>query len=220
MTITKGPRERLTHVVMLLLILPTVFLWPGRSSLSVTPSVDEVIRQCESCHAPDRLAGNTPRLNGQLFSYLKESLDDLVVNNRFSQVPNHIPKSLSPSDIHQIAGYYAGMAVFTIPNQTVPIKVKEGEIAYLEQCSGCHGEYGRESDNRGLGAPFLAGQNLGYLRLQTENFSSGKRLFSISQMEKAFATLTPASREAIAHFFAAQPPVLAVPARKGRRRRE
>lgn len=71
----------------------------------------------------------------------------------------------------------------------------------LGLCASCHGENGRASSAE---IPNLAGQNLAYLRSAIAQYKSGKRDFPA--MRAALGMLNAQEIDAIAHWYAEQPP--------------
>jgi cytochrome c oxidase subunit 2 len=76
--------------------------------------------------------------------------------------------------------------------------------ALLETCTACHGDQGQ--GNAALGAPRLAGQQVGYLAQQLRNFASGRRGYDAqdpygAQMRAVVANLDEAELEPLARYY-------------------
>jgi cytochrome c553 len=193
----------------------------------------ELLARCARCHDADGVASSptTPHLDGQLQRYLGESIELLISGERPATVDNHFPAGLSRAEILGLASHYSELRRRRSAEETDSDKVLEGEMIYMERCMACHDDYGRSTDNIGLGSPLLAGQRLGYLREQMLAYLSKKRQFWGGMKEAAFSgqslainghpvreaigALGEAEVEALAHFFASISPASA----SGRKRR-
>ena len=78
--------------------------------------------------------------------------------------------------------------------------------AHLGLCAACHGEHGRAQIP---GAPNLGGQNLNYLRIALKHYRDGSR--DVPVMRAAIGPLSDAELDALARWYAAQPPVAGTP---------
>lgn len=205
---------------------------PGAVPASVAPAA-ELLETCGHCHDPDGSAASptTPHLDGQLRGYLVESIESLISGQRPTKVENHIPPGLSRAQILGLAGHYSQLRLRRSVEETAADKALQGEMVYMERCMACHNDYGRSTDNMGLGSPLLAGQRLGYLREQIAAYLTKKRKFWGTMKENAFAgqalaingshvrdaigPLGNADVDSLANFFASVPAASA----SGRRRR-
>jgi cytochrome c553 len=77
----------------------------------------------------------------------------------------------------------------------------------LGLCAACHGERGHA---RIPGAPNLAGQNYAYLLQALHEYRSGQR--NVPVMRAAAGPLSETEMQALAHWYAAQPPCAAAQA--------
>lgn len=192
----------------------------------------ELLARCGRCHAPDAVASPaTPSLDGQLHSYLTESIDLLIAGKRRTSVADHLPPGLSRAQIIALASHYSQLPARRGDEEVDRDKVQLGEMLHMERCMGCHEDNGRSTDSKGLGSPLLAGQRLAYLREQTAAYLAKRRKYWDSMKESAFTgqsmsingtsvgepigALAPEDVDALAHFFASVQPAGA----KGRRRR-
>lgn len=179
-----------------------------------------VQQDCARCHGLDGIATKPamPHLNGQLDNYLLASMRKLQKGRLPTEVQNHVPASLSESELAAIAQYYQAVKATRPVQETDPEKVARGEIVFRNRCNDCHGDNGREADKD---APLMAGQNLPYLINQIRMFVSGKRKFGFLQ-DDAFKGQSLEDLDAVAHFFASQdqvaPPAPAVTSGKKKRR--
>lgn len=192
----------------------------------------ELLARCVRCHAPDGAASPaTPSLDGQLHSYLTESIDLLIAGKRRTSVADHFPPDLSRAQIIALASHYSQLPARRGDEEIDRDKVELGEMLHMERCMGCHEDNGRSTDSKGLGSPLLAGQRVAYLREQTQAYLAKRRKYMDSMKESAFTgqslsvngtsvrepigALAPEDVDALAHFFASVQPV----GTKGRRRR-
>lgn len=225
---TKATRSLKIFIAVLALHGPLAVADPA----TATPA-PELLARCASCHAPDGAGATpgTPYLAGQLHSYLVDSIELLIAGKRHSSIAEHFPPGLSRPQILALASHYSRLPAGRSADEVDPDKVRLGEMIYMERCMACHGDYGRSTDNKGLGSPLLAGQRLAYLREQAQAYLAKRRKYLDSMKESAFtgqslAINGTAVREAIgalghedveslANFFSSVPPTAA----KGRRRR-
>lgn len=180
--------------------------WPMAPALAELAEPPAGVAACEQCHGAGGVSSQSrvPHLAGQLASYLVDSMQAIKSGKRPSTVADHIPARLEPPAIDAIAAYFSASRAPRPKIPFDPAQVAIGLGGYLDRCAACHTDSGRETDDRGLGAPRLAGQQLEYLLTQEHDFESGRRKFSSYMMERAFFGLSDPVREAVAHFFAAQ----------------
>lgn len=189
--------------------------------------VAELLAACGRCHNPEGSATspNAPHLDGQLRSYLVDSIDMLISGARPTSVENHLPAGLSRPLILGLATHYSRLRIRREVDETDPDQVLQGEMIYMERCMACHEDNGRETDNKGLESPLLAGQRLGYLREQIAAYLAKRRKFWGAMKENAFdgqplaingtpvrdaiGPLGHADVESLAHFFASVRPASA-----------
>lgn len=157
----------------------------------VTPDAGTgvVPRACVECHGRDGggVTPDIPNLDGQLHSYLIESMDLLKVGLRPTAVDNHLPPDITPEQIRQIADHYSRAVAPQLPESFDSSKIGEGRLIYSERCMHCHEDNGRETDERGLGSPFIAGQKMSYLRTQMLAYLKRERDYLIFMKEHVFA---------------------------------
>lgn len=198
-------------------ILPTL-LFLASTPLIAADGGALIEQHCVRCHGSDGLATGPglPHLNGQLETYLADTMGKLQKGRLPSTVTAHIPAELSGGDLAAIAGHYAAIRA-TRPKQEVdPAKLARGEEVYRTRCADCHLDNGREADKD---APLMAAQSLDYLQAQARLFVSGKRKFGFLQ-DDAFKGLSGDDLDAAAHFFASQEQYIeAKPVTKKKQRR-
>lgn len=190
-----------------------LMLFAGASVMAQdAPSI--VRNDCARCHGLDGIATKPamPHLNGQLDSYLLAQMKKMQKGRLPTAVENHVPASLTESELATIAQYYQAIKATRPAQETDPNKVTQGEIVFRNRCNDCHGDNGREADKD---APLMAAQNLQHQLHQIDLFVSGKRKFGFLQ-DDAFKGLTREELESVAHFFASQDQIApAAPAAAG-----
>lgn len=161
-----------------------------------------VQQDCARCHGLDGIATKPamPHLNGQLESYLIASMNKMQKGRLPTEVANHVPASLTESELAAVARYYQAVKATRPTQETDPDKVARGEVVFRNRCNDCHGDNGREADKD---APLMAAQNLQHQLHQIDLFVSGKRKFGFLQ-DDAFKGLSREELESVAHFFASQ----------------
>jgi sulfide dehydrogenase cytochrome subunit len=108
-----------------------------------------------------------------------------------------IAKDMSPSDINQVAGYFAGQKFVRTPQKFDPELAKKGKNIHEMSCEKCHSESGTvASDDVGI----LAGQKMAYLEEQFKFFKEGKRPIS-KKMKPKLDPLDKAAIEALINYY-------------------
>lgn len=211
-------------IALLLLPGPLALAEPGPGSApAVSAPTTELLAACGRCHDAENNAAapTAPHLDGQLRSYLVDSIDLLISGKRQTSVENHLPRGLTRPQILGLATHYSQLRVRRVADETDPDKVLQGEMIYMERCMACHAESGRDTDNMGLASPLLAGQRLAYLRQQIAAYLTQRRAYWGAMKENAFAgkplaingtnvrdaigPLSHADVDALANFFASVP---------------
>jgi cytochrome c553 len=141
---------------------------------------------CAACHAADgnSVSPANPKLAGQLPEYLAKQLMNFKPRadasaERPSNIMRGIAESLSATDVHNVAAYYASQTLKPEKaknKETIELgqKIYRGGIAEkaVPACAACHGAAGA-----GIPAlfPSLAGQYPEYIEGQLRAFQSGER---------------------------------------------
>lgn len=183
------------------------------ATVTAAQDPNALIKPCIECHGSNGVAVKpaTPHIDGQMATYLADSLRAFNDGTRKTDVDQHkgIPRDMAKS----LAGHYAAQKISRSKSPADPALLLRGDELYLSRCADCHPDNGRESDKD---APLMAGQDIDYLIAQTLAFKRGERRFAV-MMDDAYKGLTEADLKAIAHFFAAQDPVATTKPRKKRR---
>jgi len=166
---------------------------------------------CASCHGTAGISPNDtwPNLAGQHAAYLVRILGAYKSGDQSDVMMSPIAKTLSDTDIQDLAAYYASLncrapGADTRKNDNVAGKILAGKI-----CAACHGETGITSNSAW---PRLAGQKPGYLVNVLKSFRGGLR--KDPMMGGVVRGLSDADIENLAAFYAAQSCVPATEARK------
>jgi cytochrome c553 len=139
---------------------------------------------CAQCHAFNGSSdgsGAFPRIAGQSTYYLMRQMRDFSSNVRANAIMSPIAKALSPDDIADVAGYYAGVNAPFLPlASAAPALIQRGEqlakvgsaAKDLQACDNCHGP-------GGIGIPpaipYLAGQYAQYIAFELKMWQRGYR---------------------------------------------
>jgi sulfide dehydrogenase cytochrome subunit len=171
---------------------------------------------CAECHGVDGIAAKSgiPHLNGQLQSYLEDSMLQFKGGRRPGRAFGHEPAGIDDAQVMEILKRYS-IAKPVRPKQINldPQLVEKGGVLYQNRCADCHVDNGRESDKE---APLMAAQDVDYLIKQGHHFIEGKRKYPM-MMDKSYQGLSEADLEAVAHFFASQDQTNPMKTKKRRR---
>ena len=90
--------------------------WPARSAAAASTPPPPGIAVCQACHAPDFLGARqadgmaTPRLAGQSYEYLVESMRRFAAGERKNNaIMTKMMAAMSPADREAIARYLSGL---------------------------------------------------------------------------------------------------------------
>jgi cytochrome c553 len=207
------------------------FAFPGGAA--ALADLPEPLQACAACHrvGAEPAPPGVPYLDGQVQSYLVESIELLRDRKRPTRVPDHVPSDWNAAQVAAAATHYTAAKGRQPAEPVDPALVAQGREIFRDRCETCHAADGRETDPRGAGSPLLAGQQLSYLRSQILAYLRGERPYLVDMKKRSFrglpivlrgttvsepgATMTDADAEAISHFLASVPRALAT----GRRAR-
>ncbi len=202
--------------------LTAVFLIMLTFAAQVSAAGDEAAgRQksaaCIACHMADGNSVNPqwPKLAGQIPGYLAKQLLTFKDGSRDSEIMSPMVKSLSETDIYDLATYFAKQK--RTPGTADPDKLALGEKLYkkgvfytqVTACIGCHGMRGEGNESWQLRlaappavlAPAIGGQHAVYLANQLKAFRSGERSNDVGNvMQNIAAEMSDAQIEAVAHY--------------------
>lgn len=167
--------------------------------------------RCTPCHGPTGISyANSPNLAGQYAIAVYKQLRDYASGVRTNAIMNPMAKSLTDTEMREIAAYYASLAkpagaqVTALPP---PIVRWGAPMRDVPPCGSCHGTI-----DHTLASPWLGGEPRGYLVQQLEAFASGARDNDIDGQMRAVAHgLTPAEIAAAADYYSGLSTTVAPP---------
>jgi cytochrome c553 len=160
---------------------------------------------CLGCHASEGYKNvqpmySVPRLHGQSAAYLVAALKGYKSGERSHMTMHAHAMSMSDQNMWDIATYIAGPTL-----KSEAVKAVGTAPPAAQVCVACHG-------NNGVGItpdyPILAGQYRDYLVRTLKDYQRGGRKNAV--MASFMAALKPADIEALAAYYAAQKPGLAI----------
>ncbi len=167
----------------------------GALTLSATafaspPSAAMLSNACAGCHGTHGgSAGLTmPSLANQSKTAIVEAMKKFKSGERPSTVMGRLAKGYSDAEFEAMGDFFSKQKLhFT--NQALDAKVVDkGAMLAEKHCQRCHLEDGKEGKDD---TPVMASQWLPYLRMQMEQYASGKRKMGDKMAEK----VKPLSKE-------------------------
>ena len=168
------------------------------------PGEPAAFAHCASCHLHDgsgRPDGSIPRLGGQRRSVLENKLYRLRAGILRMPVMDPFARTLSPSEIAQIAEYLSELPAAAAPSVATEEERAQGASLYAEHCASCHGANGEGQD--GLFASRLCGQYAGYLNRRLAEVAAGTRGDADAVMQDAIDAVPVDDVRAIVTWLAA-----------------
>ena len=162
--------------------------------------------RCTMCHGARGMSqANAPNLAGQYPGAIYKEIADFKSGARSSAIMMPLVTDLSDRDMRDLAAYYAYLPrVHDAPatDGGMPRIVASGApIRNIAPCGACHGELGSK-----IGAPWLEGQPVAYLRAQLDAFVNGTRRNDIDQQMRNVARgMTPDEISAASRYYAGNP---------------
>lgn len=167
--------------------------------------------KCQKCHGEAGVAEDMedPNIAGQTRSYIYKQMMDYKSGHREERSMKKAVRKLEEEDFIHLAAFYE-----SLPPPASMQKDEDG-VAYqlvykgdpermLKPCSTCHGQNaeGGQHDSAAL-----VGPSLGYFTTTMEEFKEGDRTNDIySRMRLIAEQLTDDEIEALANYYAAEPP--------------
>jgi cytochrome c553 len=158
--------------------------------------------RCTMCHGARGMSeANAPNLAGQYPGAIYKELADFKSGARNSAIMMPLVADLSDRDMRDLATYYAYLPrVYDehASEEGTPQIVAEGApMRNIAPCGACHGELGNK-----IGAPWLEGEPVTYLRAQLGAFADGTRRNDIDQQMRNVARgMTPAEITAASRYY-------------------
>lgn len=157
--------------------------------------------RCTPCHGPTGISyANSPNLAGQYAIAIYKQLRDYATGVRTNAIMNPMGKSLSDTEMREIADYYASLAkppASRLTGAPPPIVHWGAPMRDVPPCGSCHGTI-----DHTLASPWLNGEPQAYLVQQLEAFAAGTRDNDIDGQMRAVAHgMTPAEITAAAAYY-------------------
>ncbi len=162
--------------------------------------------RCTMCHGARGLSqADTPNLAGQYPGAIYKELADFKSGARNSAIMMPLVADLSDRDMRDLAAYYAYLPRVhdeRASDGAAPQIVAEGApMRNIAPCGACHGELASK-----VGASWLEGQPVTYLRAQLDAFANGTRRNDIDQQMRNVARgMTPDEITAASRYYAGSP---------------
>ena len=161
---------------------------------------------CQGCHGAEGISfvDLIPDLAGQQAPYIAKQLRDFQSGARTHQVMSPISKTISDSDLADIASYFASLKKMQGDGSGAnPVAAKlflKGDAARgIPACASCHGANGKAPVIATY--PVIGGQHQAYLRIQLLHWRSGDRSNSPDgAMNKAAINLSDGEVDALADY--------------------
>jgi len=160
--------------------------------------------RCTMCHGPTGISyANSPNLAGQYAVVIYKQLRDYQEGMRASAIMSQMARSLSDSEMRQLAAYYASLprpAGFQLTD-AAPAVVKWGApMRNIAPCDSCHGGI-----DHTMASPWLKGEPQAYIRAELTAFASDERHNDINAQMRAIAErMTPAEIDQAAAYYAGE----------------
>lgn len=159
-----------------------------------------VALQCTICHGVRGVTANdAPNLAGQYPEVIIKQLDDYRRGDRVNSVMQAYARSLTATQVREVAAYYAYLPRASIPTiASKPKLVRAGDpMRNIASCASCHG-----SGDHKLGAPWLETMPKAYLVEQLTAFATGARHNDgHGQMRNMARGLTPTEIDDLATYY-------------------
>ncbi|MBS0431080.1 MAG: cytochrome c4 [Proteobacteria bacterium] len=159
--------------------------------------------RCTMCHGPTGISyADSPNLAGQYASVTYKQLRDYQSGARSNGIMTPMARSLSDTDLRQLAAYYASLPRPAIVMAgAAPAIVKWGDpMRNIAPCGSCHGDIAHTA-----ASPWLRGEPRAYIVAQLREFASGRRRNDINEQMRAMAHgMTAAEMMAAADYYSGQ----------------
>lgn len=183
--------------------LPTIFramLISAAALAAPANAADDIeakLQVCSSCHGANGVPTDPktiPIIWGQTQVFLVKQLHDYRAGDRDNPTMAAMAKFLSQEELRPAAAYFEKK---TWPSRQGAAPAAVAEPKGIEVCQACH----QKGFVGGMPAPRLVGQSYDFLIKQMNAFADGTRTNNMD-MVKIMKELSPADREAMAHYIA------------------
>ncbi len=164
---------------------------------------------CQACHGTDGngISPMYPKLAGQSAEYLSKQLADFKSGARKDPIMSPMAAGLSPSDVQNLAAYFAGLTIK--PGVAVGDKntIELGKKIYrggnaktgVSACMSCHGPSGHGIPPR---FPRVSGQYAAYTQKQLLMFKNAARSNDNGVMTRIAFRMSEAEIKAVSEYMA------------------
>jgi sulfide dehydrogenase cytochrome subunit len=196
------------------LLVTAVILGMTFTGIANAADIAKLEETCSSCHGKDGASteSEVPIIGGMSQGYIEYNLAAYQKKERpcpeakVKSGPNkgkkmdmcEVTKSLSESDISQLAKFYSGKKFARATQNFDPELAKKGKSIHQQYCEKCHNNDGTDSKND---AGILAGQWTPYLKLTFEDYKEGKRHME-QKMKPKIDKLDKDGIEALLNYYA------------------
>ncbi|WNO11003.1 c-type cytochrome [Teredinibacter sp. KSP-S5-2] len=200
---------RLSHFLTCLIFISGTSI----ALFSSAGSVDEAVKNCNSCHGDGGVSSHpdVPTIGGYSAYYLAETLAlyqgkerpcpeiTYPEGSKKGQKTTMCQESqgFSEDDFEAIAAYYEEKDFVPAKQETKADLAAKGEKLHQAKCEKCHEDGGSSPDDD---AGMLAGQWMPYLKLQFDDYLSGKRAMP-EKMEPKMKELSAEDVEALLNYY-------------------
>lgn len=173
-----------------------------------------VLDTCAGCHGTNGTSNdkNLPIVGGLSAQYIGDTMDEYKSGGR-NNCPEytvqsgekkgtktdmcHVAKDLSPADVKTVAEHYSSKPFVRAKQSADAALAQKGKLIHDEHCEKCHAEGGSLPDDD---AGILAGQWMPYVKVQLDDYHSGKRTIPDKMVPKV-QKLGPAEIDALVQFY-------------------
>jgi cytochrome c553 len=159
--------------------------------------IEAKLQICSSCHGANGVPTDPktiPIIWGQTQVFMVKQLHDYRAGDRENATMAAMAKTLSQEELRPAAAYFEKKMW---PARQGAAPASAAEPKGMEVCQACH----QKGFTGGMPAPRLVGQSYEYLIKQMNSFADGTRTNNMD-MVKIMQELSPADREAMAHYIA------------------
>lgn len=184
--------NRFPMTVRALLLFAAALVAPANAA----DDLEAKLQVCSSCHGASGVPSDPktmPIIWGQTQVFLVKQLHDYRAGDRDNPIMAAMAKTLSQEELRPAAAYFEKKMWPAKQGTSTPLPAPNG----IAVCQACH----QQGFVGGMPAPRLVGQSYEYLIKQMNAFADGTRTNNMD-MVKIMKELSPADRDAMAHYIA------------------
>lgn len=167
--------------------------------------------QCHGIRGEGSAVAIIPRLAGQSYVYLHQSLQDFASGERENSTMQSVAQTLTPRQMQDVSAYYAAIRPTVLldavsAGSSVELVTAGRQIALegsvepaVQACASCHGGQGREPAAPIY--PYIASQHVNYLERQLHAFRAGVRRDPLQIMQFIADQLTEEQIRAVSYYY-------------------